>query len=208
MTTIGQRIKVRREELGLTQGELAQKLGYKSKSTINKIELGINQITQDKINRFAKALDCSVSYLMGLDDSDGTFSVSHKGKKKIPVLGHVAAGVPIEMLDNVIGYTLYDDDPDGDYFGLVIRGDSMEPRMFDGDIVVVKKQPDVESGQIAVVAVNGNEATCKRVMVSEDGITLVSLNSKYMPKFYTNKEVRGKPVTIIGKVVQVTGKIN
>lgn len=208
MLQIYHNIKKYRQQFGMTQTELAHKLGYADKSMISRIENGKVDLPQSQIQKFADVFGISASTLMGEDGLQDSFPISHEGKMRVPILGHVAAGVPIEMLDNVIGYTLYDDDPDGDYFGLVIRGDSMEPRMFDGDIVVVKKQPDVESGQIAVVAVNGNEATCKRVMVSEDGVTLVSLNSKYMPRFYTNKEVREKPVTIIGKVVQVTGKIN
>ena len=84
----------------------------------------------------------------------------------------------------------------------------MEPRMLDGDVVIVRRQDDVDSGDVAIVLVNGNEATVKRVKKQEDGITLIATNtSVYEPHFYSNKEIQSLPVQILGKVVELRGKL-
>lgn len=96
----------------------------------------------------------------------------------------------------------------GEFFALKIRGHSMEPRMMEGDVVIVRRQDDVESGDIAIVLVNGNEATVKRVKKQEDGITLIATNtSVYEPHYYSNKEIEELPVRILGKVVELRGKL-
>lgn len=127
---------------------------------------------------------------------------------KIPVLGYVAAGLPSDAIENVVDW---EEIPQamadkGEYFGLVINGDSMEPRICKGDVVIVKKQSDVETGDIAIVIVNGDEGTCKKVIKNQAGINLVSLNPKYEPIFYTWEEVEILPVVINGKVVELRGK--
>ena len=97
----------------------------------------------------------------------------------------------------------------GEFFVLRICGLSMVQRMFEGDIVIVRKQPDIESGEIAVVLVNGSDGTVKKVIKSDNGIMLVPLNSNcdYEPHFYSNEEIQTLPVTIAGKVVEVRGKL-
>ena len=95
----------------------------------------------------------------------------------------------------------------GDFFGLKIHGDSMEPRMFEGDVVIVRQQEDAESGDIVIAMVNGNDATCKRLLKYESGISLISLNQKYEPMMFTNEDILEKPVKIIGKVVELRGKL-
>lgn len=127
---------------------------------------------------------------------------------RIPVLGRVAAGVPIEMVDEIIDWEERRPDqlPKGKYFGLVIRGDSMEPRIHDKDVIIVRQQDDVESGDFAVVAIDGEDATCKRVMKYADGIMLMPLNPNYDPMQFTNEEITEKPVTILGKVVESVTK--
>lgn len=209
MLKLYQNIRKYRVEKGYTQSELAKKMGYADKSAISKIENGKVDLPQSQILKFSEVLDVDPGVLVGNDGLKSIVLLDKESKVRIPILGHVAAGIPIEMYADVIGYTLFDDDPDGEYFGLVIKGDSMEPRMYDGDVVIVRRQPDVESGEIAIVAVGGADATCKRVVKYPEGISLVSLNSsKYVPKMYSNKDIKDLPITIIGKVVELKGKIN
>lgn len=201
MADIGKYIKNRRLELGLTQEDLAEKMGYKSKTSINKIENGTNDVSQTKVAQFAKVLDCTISYLMGLTDS--TPRVSSTGAA-IPVLGTVIAGIPIEAVEHIIDYEEISQEMarTGDFFGLRIKGDSMEPRIQEGDVVIVRKQSDVDDGDLAIVLVNGHEATCKRIKRYSDVLMLISTNPKYEPMVYTADQVRDLPVQIIGKVVE------
>ena len=90
----------------------------------------------------------------------------------------------------------------GKYFGLKVKGNSMEPRICEGDILIVKRQDDCESGDIAIVIVNGNDATIKRLMKYADGIRLIPNNPAYEPIYFTNEEIISKPVKIIGKVIE------
>ncbi|MBR5948181.1 MAG: hypothetical protein IKZ82_05980 [Clostridia bacterium] len=96
----------------------------------------------------------------------------------------------------------------GEYVGLKIKGRSMEPRICDGDVVIVRRQPDCNNGSIAIVLMNGDEATCKRVKMTEHGISLIPSNPEFEPLFYTNKEVAELPVQIFGVVVELRGKFN
>ena len=124
---------------------------------------------------------------------------------KIPVLGEVAAGIPIDAIENIIDYEEITENlaHTGEFFGLKIKGDSMYPMICDKDIVIVRKQPNVENGEVAIVLVNGNEATCKKIKKDTQGITLVPKNPEYKEKTYTNKEIQTLPVTIIGKVIEL-----
>lgn len=123
---------------------------------------------------------------------------------KIPVLGEVAAGTPIWAEENYIGYEEISEElsKSGDYFGLKIKGDSMSPRISEGDTVIIKQQDDAESGDIVIVLINGDSATCKRLMKYKDGISLISLNPAYEPMIFSNQEIKDKPIRIIGKVVE------
>lgn len=212
MTTIGLNIKSRREELGITQEELAKKLNYKSKSTINKIEMGINDITQSKVVAFAEALETTPAYLMGWDKEIVPDAKDAKQKKRgvtINVLGRVAAGIPIEAVEDIIDTEEIPVEmaATGDFFGLQIHGDSMEPKISDGDVVIVRQQDDAESGEIVIATVNGSEATCKRLRKYRDGIELVSNNPAYAPMFFNNEDIAERPVKIIGRVVELRAKL-
>ena len=123
---------------------------------------------------------------------------------QIRVLGKVAAGVPIEAVEDVIGEETISKKmaETGDYFGLRISGDSMEPSIHHGSIVIVRQQDDVENGDIAIVIVNGEDATCKKIEKFENGIMIVPINKAYEEKFYTNEEIEKLLVRIIGKVVE------
>lgn len=129
--------------------------------------------------------------------------------RRIPVLGRVAAGVPIAMITEVIDFEEISDKlaSMGDIFALAIRGDSMEPRICNGDVVIVRQQNDADSGDIVVATVNGNDATCKRLRKYRDGIDLVPLNPAYPTMFFSNEDIANKPVVIIGKVIELRGKL-
>lgn len=205
MAEIGMRIREKREAIGMTQEELASKLGYKNKSSIAKIETGANDIVQSKVIEFANVLNTTVAYLMGWEKNN--ISSDKKGIT-INVLGRVAAGIPIEAVEDIIDTEEITEElaKTGTFFGLQIRGNSMEPRMCEGDVVIVRQQDDAESGDIVIAMVNGDDATCKRLRKYRDGIELISNNPSYEPMFFSNEEIASKPVKIIGKVVELRGK--
>lgn len=184
----------------ISQDELAKRLGYKSRSTIAKIESGENDLTQKKIAAFAKALNVSIDFLM-----DGNGSENNNQGVRIPVLGRVVAGIPLEAIEEIEDY---EEIPrkmasSGEFFALKIKGRSMEPKLSEGDIVIVRKQEDVDSGDTAIVLVNGDEATVKQIKKTEAGIMLIGFNVEvYQPHFYSNEQIENLPVRIIGKVVE------
>ncbi len=208
-------IKRRRNELNMTQTELAQKTGYSDKSMIAKIEKGVVDIPISKIDEFAKALHISPGDLMGNPDKSAPtilFEVSSNKKTeavRIPVLGDVAAGIPLDAVENIIDYEEIPAElaKQGQFFGLRIKGDSMEPRICEGDVVIVKKQEDADTGDIIIACVNGDSATCKRLIKYPDQIVLMPLNNKYDPIVFTMDDVKNTPLTIIGKVVELRGKL-
>lgn len=127
---------------------------------------------------------------------------------KIPVLGRVAAGVPIEQIEDVAGYeeiSLHLADR-GDFFALKIRGDSMSPKIEDGDVVIIRKQETAETGDIVIASINGEDATCKKFRKTDSGVVLISLNSDYDPFIFSAEQVETLPVRIIGKVVEMRRK--
>lgn len=128
--------------------------------------------------------------------------------KSIPVLGDVAAGLPMMAEENIVDYEEVDPAmaASGELFGLRIKGSSMEPRIKEGDVVIVRKQEDVDTGDVAVVLVNGDSATVKRIKKETSGITLIPNNPAYDPKYYSNEDIQRLPVTIVGKVVELRGK--
>lgn len=204
MAEIGHRIKARREQLQMTQEELAKKIGYKSKTTITKIENGTNDIVQSKVCDFAKALNTTPAYLMGWEEPEQPTPKSNGYPTvRIPVLGDVAAGVPILAQQDIIGYEDIPADmaKTGEYFGLKIKGDSMEPKIHDNDIVIVKSMSDAENNDIVIAMIN-NEATCKRLHKYSNSVVLTAINSDYKPIEVTPDE----DIQILGKVVMSISK--
>ena len=179
---IGDRIKAARKSAHMGQAELGAAIGI-GKSSISEWESGKRSPDIDKVHDIANALGVTPAYLMGWDESPALpAGLSPVRKRHIPMIGHVAAGVPI-MAERE--YEEYEDDTYGiscDYV-LRVEGDSMEPRIMDGDIVYVREQPDVDDGQIAVVGVD-DSVTLKVVYHLTDGLQLVSLNPKYKPMIY------------------------
>lgn len=204
MLELYKNIKRLREEKGLSQDALAKLTGYTDRSSITKIEKGQVDLQQSKIELFAKALGTSSRELVGWDNN--TTSI-HKGII-IDVLGRVAAGIPLEAIEEIVDTEEITEDlaRTGEFFGLRIQGDSMEPDIHDGDTVIVRQQDDAETDEIVIALVNGNDGVCKRLKKYQNSIALVSLNAKYEPMYFNQKEIVEKPVRIIGKVVELRRK--
>lgn len=203
MSNIYARIRNRREELGLSQEELAARMGYKSKSSINKIEMGVNDIPQSKVFAFAKALETTTAYLMGCDDAPSSTPgiLPLPANRSYPLLGNIACGTPILAEENITEYIQFPGDIDAD-FCLRCRGDSMvEARIHDGDIVFIRQQPEVSNGEIAAVQIGGDTATLKRVYLSEDSstLTLMAANPSFPPMIYSGEQLAS--VHILGRAV-------
>lgn len=191
-----------RTEKGLTLQQVADYVGLQ-KAAIYKYEHGlIVNPKRSLIEKLATLFQVSPSYLLGVTDEQHPQSVT---SVRIPILGRVVAGIPLEAITDIEGYEEITPKMAslGEYFALRIKGHSMEPRIEDGEIVIVKQQEDVESGDVAIVLVNGDEATCKQVKKSPEGITLIGFNPVvYPPHFYSNKEIEELPVRVIGRVVE------
>lgn len=199
------RLKFLRKEAGLSQAELAEKISV-HQTLISQIERESIVPSGSTLLDLADFFGVSADYLLGRD-AEGEHAES---AYRVPVLGRVAAGLPLLADEEIIDW---EELPNawrlkGDYFGLVIKGQSMEPRMCEGDVVIIRKQESCESGQTAIVMVNGDEATCKRVVYHDTGLSLVSYNPVFPPQFYTSEEVEKLPVRIIGVVAELRAKFN
>lgn len=204
----GKRLKMLREEKGLTQKDLAEKLSLTPKA-ISFYELGSREPSGDALIHMAHILGTTTDYLLGNSTTKEANQKVGRGVR-IPVLGRVVAGIPIEAVEEILDYEEITPElaATGEFFALKIRGHSMEPRIMEGDVVIVRRQDDVDSGDVAIVLVNGDEATVKRVKKQEEGITLIATNtSVYEPHFYSNKEIAELPVRILGRVVELRGKM-
>lgn len=303
MLELYKNIKKRRIELGMTQEELAKRMGYSEKSMISKIEAGKIDIPQSKIVAFSRVLDTTPANLMGwhegsdlpsmndksnnsydestnirignnlrnirehngmtqkelanrlnvrqtaisywetgkrqpdlntiikiseifnvnlnaiLDGNDnktsvaeykggfGTSSQNPFGHYRIPVLTTVAAGKPIYAEEDVIEWIDYDKDPGDHVRTCRIEGNSMIPRIQDGDTVIFDTDLGWEDGDVVIATVNGDHATCKRIKRYADGIALLSDNADMRPMYFSRDEVVELPVKIVGRVIEVRGKI-
>lgn len=192
---------------GKQQKEIAKDLGF-SPTTFNTWCVGKIMPRAGKVQAIADYFGIDKTDLT--DDKSNIAGMRIKKGIVINVLGRVAAGIPIEAIEDIIDTEEIPEEmaKTGEFFGLKIKGDSMEPKISDGDIVIVRKQNDVDSGNIAIVAVNGTDATCKKIRKCETGIWLISNNAAYDPKFYSNEEIESKPVNIIGKVVELRSKFD
>lgn len=199
--TIYDRIKKMRLKKEISQETLAKLVGYTNRTSIAKIESGSVDISQSKIEAFAKALDTTPAYLMGWEEEspDNILPIRFK---KIPLLGEIAAGEPIFADQEYGAYVTAGEDLNAD-FALRVKGDSMSPRIQNGDVVFIAQQPTVENGQIAAIIIE-DEATLKRVYINEDTITLISENAAYAPFSY---KIGEENIRILGRAVAFTRKV-
>lgn len=215
--TIGERIKEIRNKLDMSQVDFATKINV-SKQTLYKYENNlITNIPSDKIEAVAKLGHVSPAYLMGWNisttpissDKNNVPNIKSTSKGvKINVLGRVAAGIPIEVIEDIIDTEEITEEMarTGKFFGLQIKGDSMTPNICNGDIVIVRQQDDAENGDVVIATVNGNDAVCKRLRKYKEGIELISNNPSYDPMEFSNKDILETPVKILGKVVELRRK--
>lgn len=195
-------IKALCRKKGVTITATEKALGF-SRGSLCKVNT--NKPSMEKVQKIADYFDVTVGYLMGENIHDTDQSIS---AVTINVLGRVAAGIPLDAIEEIIDTEEISQAmaSDGEYFGLRISGDSMEPRIKDGDIVIVRKQSDADDGDLVIALVNGNDAVCKRLKKYAEGIALISTNPKYDPMFFSQKEIDETPVSIIGKVKELRAK--
>jgi repressor LexA len=169
-------------------------------TAVSQWEKGRTSPDSESLRILSSVLGVSVGQPIGGEDIAGNVL--------IPVLGYVRAGIPMEAVEDILDYEEISADmaSRGEYFGLKIKGDSMYPLFQAGDTVIIRRQPDAENGEIAVVLVNGNDATVKKLIKKDTSIVLVSENSAYEPMIFSKEEIETLPVTIVGKVVELRRK--
>ena len=186
-----------------------------SKSHLSQYVNGKSNPDNEKIFLLSKVFGVTEAWLLGYDVPRYERLEEAKINEpqppqglQIPVLGTVAAGIPISAVEDILDYEEVPQswENQGEFFGLRIKGDSMQPKMDDGDVVIVRQQSDANSGDTVIALVNGDDATCKKLQKTENGIMLVSTNPNYLPMFFTNEEIVTKPVVILGKVVELRSK--
>ena len=182
------------KEKGITIYKLSKDTGISS-TTFYAWRKGDYTPKREKIELIADYFGVTYDYLIGKQKTVVT--------NKIPILGYVPCGIPIEAVEDVLGYATVGHVVSDEYFALYARGNSMTPDIKKGDLLIVKLCSYVDSGKIAIVKIDGNEATCKKVIYNSDGLTLISLNSDYDPMVFTKEEVANTPVTIIGEVKEI-----
>lgn len=206
--TFSKRLRFYLQKYNMTQLELSKRLGVGTTSVYNWCN-GLKTPRMDKVDAMCEIFQCNRSDFIE-DKKNTNDNIGHIRKGiAIKVLGRVAAGIPISAIEDIIDTEEISEElaRTGDFFGLQIHGDSMEPRICDGDVVIVRQQSDANSGDIVIAMVNGDDATCKRLVKYTSSIALVALNTKYEPMMFTEKEIETKPVRIIGKVVELRGKL-
>lgn len=206
MATTGERIKEARKMRGMTQTELAEKIGMKF-SAIHKYENGlVVNLKRETIAALANALEVSPAWLMCMDDTPILPStiIPMPAMRKVPLIGSIACGTPILADENREGAVDIPDHVRAD-FALRCKGDSMiNARIFDGDIVYIRQQESVEHGEIAAILID-DEATLKRVYIYDDCISLEAENPQYRPMVYRGEEMNN--IRILGKAVAFTSAI-
>lgn len=198
----GNVLKNLRVSKGLSQEELSNKFGV-STSTIGMYETNKREPNFDLLKEFANFFNVSTDYLLEQIKKD---DLTNSDIVQIPLLGKIAAGYPTQMFADVIDYIDIPADMargNKELFALKTTGKSMEPNFIEGDILIFEKTDNCENGQFCAVAVNGDDATFKKVTKTDAGIMLQPLNPAFETKFYTNEQIDSLPVTIIGVLKQI-----
>lgn len=210
------RLKELRVKNKYTMEKLAELIGV-GKSAIGNYESGIRYPKKEQLEALADIFNVDMDYLTGRTDIPNRYSASVSSRAvpvndvvKIPLLGRVAAGEPLFDEGNIIGDVFVDPamvPGDTQLFALKVQGDSMAPKIMDGDTLIVREQPCADSGEIVIVTINGDHGTCKKLQLYPDSLALVSLNPAYEPMIYTWEEVEQLPVKVVGKVIQARREI-
>jgi repressor LexA len=192
---------------GVKPFHVSKATGIKT-STLTAWKKGTYTPKADKLQQIADFFGVSFEYLT--TGSDPTVYMVKPDVVRVPVLGRVAAGIPLKAITDITDYEEISPamlKGDSEYYGLEIKGKSMEPRIREGDHIIFRAQNDAETGDIVVVMVNGEDATCKKLRKYDHGIDLISLNPVYEPMYFSNEQIEQLPVTIIGKVVELRAKL-
>lgn len=195
--SIGGNIKKFRKELNLTQSELAKKSNI-SRTYLSDVENDRYNPSLDTLKDIASALSLDTEILL-------TGQKQQNKAVRIPVYSSVSAGSPLLANDEVVDWAEIPSKKaiNAEHFGLRVKGLSMYPVFQEGDLLIVRKQSDVDSGDLAIVLVNGEEATFKEVRKEKGGIMLIGYNpSVFTPRFFDVEDIHTLPVNIIGKVVE------
>ena len=196
--TIGEKIKKRRKELGLTLEDVATKTGV-TRQTLSRYEHNIiSNIPMTRLELLAAALNTAPTKFF---EPEGLDIIEYNPTNRIPVLGRISAGLPLYAEEHIEGYIL-EEVGDGEYFALRVKGDSMNAaHIFEGNLLIIRKQDYVENGEIAVVMIDDEDATVKRFYRKDKIVTLMpqSTNPKHMPQIYDTSQTC---VRIIGKVIK------
>lgn len=191
-------LKKLREGKGISQAKLAKDLGL-SASTIGMYESGLREPKDyETLELIADYFNVNIDLLLG----------GNKKPTLIPVYGDVRAGSPSEIFEEIIGYEEITEamSKTGEHFALRVKGNSMEPRFCEGDVVIVRRQADCDNGDTAIVLVNGDESTIKKIQKFEGGVHLIPLNPTFPVLTYTNEQIAQLPIAILGKVVELRAK--
>ena len=188
---------------GENQPDIAEVLGV-TKSAVNAYFMGNKMPRMDRIKKLADHFGCNVSDLV--DDKSIEDQITAVA---IPVLGTVPAGVPIEAIQDILGY---EEIPKimadtGDFFCLRVEGNSMYPLLYSGETIVIKKQETADNGDIVVALVDNEETTVKRLKKMSDGIILEAENPEYNSLYFNEKQIQNEKVKIIGKAVESRKKL-
>ncbi len=225
MNDIGKLIASLRKEKRLSQDELARRLNC-TKQTVSNYERGVRRPDYEMLEAIADELNVPMSFFISKEEQRSELAriynsypsnktrikhnnISEQQPVRIPVLGTIPAGVPLDAIEDIIDWEEIPMEMTRggkEYFCLKINGDSMYPEYRDGDIIVFRRQDTCENGQDCAVMVNGDDATFKRVRINEKGITLQPLNPKYDPYVYNNEDVLNLPVRIIGVATELRRK--
>ena len=204
---IGEKIKYFRNKRNITQEELAEKLGTTYQS-ISRYETGDRNTNNALLYRISQILDISINDLFPPVDNAEFVDIGFGDSVRIPVLGYIKAGLPIEAQEDIIDYI---DIPKlwtkggKEFYALKISGDSMTPKYQDGEIVIFEKTKDYEkcNKQDCAVMINCTECTFKKFTWNEDGVTLIPYNTnKYELMHFTREQVESMPISVIGLAVE------
>lgn len=200
----GKLLATLRKQHKLSQEKFAKAVGV-SRSAVAMWETNSNEPDHETLNKIAELFDITTDELLGRENPK---EQAKKAGVRIPVYGTVAAGIPLEAVTDIEDWEEIDEvmASKAEYIALRIHGRSMEPRILDGDVVIVQLQDFVEDGDIGIIFVNGDDATCKKIKKTPKGIMLISNNPAYEPMFYSNEEIENLPVRVLGKVVELRGK--
>ena len=200
-------VKFLREMQSKTQEEFARKFGYRSAAAVCQWERGTSVPPANVLSRLAEMADVTVDELLNADISASLEKRKHdtdmRAAVRIKVYSSIHAGIPDEAIDEVVDW---EDIPaewttnGRKYYGVRVKGDSMEPDYREGDTIIVQSLPQCESGDTCVVRVNGDDAVLRKVIIHEDKMILQPLNPAYQPMFFTGAE--GEPHVEIGGIVR------